>query len=113
MYKILLKNNNIQKDSSNNSEPTKLLREITGFSKSIKNDTDDKEKIINYQVSHIFGRTKNPFLFTAPWNIVWHPRILDPFTGHESKGANADKYKFEFLKHSKKCIKIILPNTMN
>ena len=25
--------------------------------------------------------------FTAPWNIVYMPKLLDPFTGHEANGA--------------------------
>lgn len=102
LYKKLLNNNNITKDSTNNDKPTQLLQKITGFSKTIKKDSNNLEKISNYQVSHIFGRTKNPFLFTAPWNIVWKPKILDPFTGHESKGTNTDNYKKTFLTKSKK-----------
>mgnify|MGYP000247222445 CR=1 FL=1 len=51
----------------------------------------------NFQVSHIFGRTKNPILFTAAWNIVWKAKFLDPFTGHESKGILADKYRTAFI----------------
>ncbi len=101
LYKILLKNNNIKKDPTNNSKPTQLLQKITNFSKKIKQDDKKIEKIINYQVTHIFGRTKNPFLFTAPWNIVWKSKILDPFTGHESIGENPQKYKDSFISKSK------------
>ena len=46
---------------------------------------------MNYQVSHIFGHTKNPYAFCAPWNIAFVPKILDPFTGHESKGELTKK----------------------
>ena len=101
IYKILLNNDNIEKDPTNNAKPTQLLQNITGFSKNIKNDSVKKERIVNYQVTHIFGRTKNPFLFTAPWNIVWKPKILDPFTGHESKGPNSFVYKEAFLNNCK------------
>tara|TARA_B100000795_G_scaffold204310_1_gene157903 strand:- start:305 stop:988 length:684 start_codon:yes stop_codon:yes gene_type:complete len=101
LYRLLLKNENIKKDSTNNAKPTQLLQKITNYSKSIKQDNGTKEKISNYQVTHIFGRTKNPFLFTAPWNIVWKSKMLDPFTGHESKGKNTDDYKTAFLKKSK------------
>lgn len=101
IYKILLNNENIVKDSTNNAKPTQLLQSITGFSKNIIRDTVSKKKIVNYQVTHIFGRTKNPFLFTAPWNIVWKPKILDPFTGHESKGANSLNYKEAFFNKCK------------
>jgi len=101
LYRILLKNNNIKKDSTNNAKPTQLLQNITNYSKTIKEDNGTHRKIINYQVTHIFGRTKNPFLFTAPWNILWKSKILDPFTGHESKGKNTNDYKNAFLKKSK------------
>ena len=70
---------------------------FSNYSKTIKRDNCKKEKITNYQVTHIFGRTKNPFLFTAPWNIVWKPKILDPFTGHESKGENTNQYQKAFV----------------
>ncbi|WP_151901383.1 hypothetical protein [Sulfurimonas hydrogeniphila] len=101
LFKIILNNNNIKKDSTNNTKPTQLLQKITGFSKTIKKDNEKKKKISNYQVTHIFGKTKNPFLFTAPWNIVWKSKILDPFTGHESKGENTEEYKIAFIKKSK------------
>ena len=101
LYRILLKNNNIKKDSTNNAKPTQLLQNITNYSKTIKEDNGTHRKIINYQVTHIFGRTKNHFLFTAPWNILWKSKILDPFTGHESKGKNTNDYKNAFLKKSK------------
>ena len=101
LFKIILNNDNIKKDSTNNTKPTQLLQKITGFSKTIKKDTEKKKRISNYQVTHIFGKTKNPFLFTAPWNIVWKSKILDPFTGHESKGENTEEYKIAFIKKAK------------
>ncbi|PCJ12262.1 MAG: hypothetical protein COB04_18025 [Gammaproteobacteria bacterium] len=82
-------NKSVAKDSTNNAEPTKIIRELTGYSK-IKNARH--EPIRNYQISHIFGRTKNVFAFTAPWNIVYMPKILDPFTGHEAQGELIDEY---------------------
>ncbi|MBJ2174394.1 hypothetical protein JBL43_09110 [Aureibaculum sp. A20] len=102
LYKILLNNENIKKDASNNDKPTRLLQNITNYSKTIKKDSLNKERINNYQVSHIFGRTKKPFLFTAPWNIVWKSKLLDPLTGHESRGENTNKYKKAFLEKSSK-----------
>ncbi len=101
LYKILLNNENVRKDPSNNSKPTQLLQNVTNYSKSIKKDSLEKEKINNYQVTHIYGQTKNPFLFTAPWNIVWKSKLLDPFTGHESKGENTNRYKEAFIIKSK------------
>jgi len=89
LYKHLVGNKSVAKDSTNNAEPTKIIRELTGYSK-IKNARH--EPIRNYQISHIFGRTKNVFAFTAPWNIVYMPKILDPFTGHEAQGELIDEY---------------------
>jgi len=83
LYAKLFHNTSIKKDPTNNAEPTKLIRELTGYSKSPHSKF---ESIRNYQVSHIFGRTKNVLAFTAPWNIVYTPKMLDPFTGHEAKG---------------------------
>ena len=100
LYRTLQLNDNIKKDSTNNSKPTQLLQKITNYSKSVKADfgRTGKEKISNYQVSHIFGKTKNPYLFTAPWNIVWKPKFMDPFTGHESSGSISKEYKKQFFK---------------
>ena len=83
VHKSLFGNSNIKKDPSNNAHPTKILENLTGFSKrKLKNNN----LISNYQVSHIFGRTKNALMFMAPWNIVYIPKLFDPFSGHESKG---------------------------
>jgi hypothetical protein len=95
-YRLILGNSNIKKDPTNNNNPTRILQEITGYSKTIKKNNQKLIKIINYQVSHIFGKTKNPFMFSAPWNIVWKSKILDPFTGHEATGAYPEKYKNNF-----------------
>lgn len=89
LYQHLLSNENIRKDPTNNAVPSKLIQEWTGFSKlkSAKNN-----HIQNYQVSHIFGMTKNPYLFAAPFNIFFIPKIFDPFTGHEAKGDIVDLF---------------------
>ncbi|TDQ59537.1 hypothetical protein EDC45_0187 [Mesocricetibacter intestinalis] len=80
LYKELFSCNVII-DKSNNIYPTRLLENLTGYTKKGKS-----VNLRNYQVSHIFGNTKNPYLFCSPWNVVFIPKILDPFTGHESKG---------------------------
>jgi hypothetical protein len=79
---------NINFDPTNNNEPAKLLQELTGFKKN--------KTIFNYQVSHPFGNTKNVFCFTAPWNVVFIPKILDPFTGHEAKGDEVNEFTKKF-----------------
>jgi len=89
LYRYTFGNKNIIKDATNNAEPTKLMREWTGLS---KNGGGRYQAIRNYQISHVFGRTKNPYCFTAPWNIVYVPKIIDPFTGHEAKGDFVDEF---------------------
>ncbi len=96
-YQRLVGNDKVKKDPTNNAEPTKIIREMTGYSK-IK--SSKYQLIRNYQVSHIFGRTKNIYAFTAPWNIVYMPKMLDPFTGHEAKGEMIDEYTLLFQKQS-------------
>lgn len=95
LYRILLGNDKISKDSTNNSNPTSVLQRVTGYTKVGR--VGPSGGIRNYQVAHIWGRTKNPFLFSAPWNMVWKPKILDPFTGHESGGTESAEYRAAFL----------------
>jgi len=96
-YEKLLGNSSVKKDPTNNARPTKLIRDLTGYSKTRNSKF---EPICNYQVSHIFGRTKNIFAFTAPWNIVYMPKLLDPFTGHEAKGAMVSEFTSLFQRQS-------------
>lgn len=97
LYKTLSKHVGIKQDPGNNVWPTKVITNQTGYSKYKKNGF---EHIQNYQVSHIFGRTKNIYTFTAPWNIAYIPKILDPFTGHEAKGDYAREYRNLFQQQS-------------
>jgi hypothetical protein len=92
LYKHLFNHDKIKKDPTNNLKPTQVITTLTGLDKTIHKDTAKRERIQNYQVSHLFGRTKNPLLFTAAWNIAYIPKYLDPFTGHETQG----KYRREF-----------------
>lgn len=84
-YKFLFGNENVRKDPTNNLAPQKIIEELTGYKRNVN--------IYNYQVSHIFGRTKNIFMFEAAWNIVLVPKIIDPFTGHETKGIWPKEYQ--------------------
>ena len=82
-YAEQFEHKNIKIDPTNNYHPRRLLANFTDFStRKIKN----KILLKNYQISHVFGRTKNPLAFCAPWNIVYIPKVMDPFTGHEAKG---------------------------
>lgn len=91
-YSQVFNNTNVFKDPTNNYNPSKLIQKLTGLKKG--------KDIRNYQISHIFGKTKNIYTFTAPWNIVFKPKILDPFTGHEAKGDMVDDYQKEFYQLS-------------
>lgn len=75
-----------------------MIKKLTGYSRQEKL-TNKYKQIRNYQVSHIFGKTKNPFSFTAPWNIVYIPKIMDSFTGHESKGELTVVFQKRFINH--------------
>ena len=99
---------NISFDKTNNEIPTKIIQNIT---EKVKYDKSRHEKstvknaslniLRNYQVSHIWGYTKNPLLFASSWNICFVPKIFDPFTGHEAKGPIVDKFQAEFRKKAK------------
>lgn len=89
MYKEIFNNENIKKDGASNTEPTKIISELTGYKKN--------KTLFNYQVSHIFGKTKNIFLFEAPWNIAYIPKIIYPLTGHETKGFWPQEYQKLFI----------------
>ena len=84
-YANVFENEELREDPTNNSMPRKLIEEHTGY---MKKPRKGYTKIQNYQVSHVFGKTKNALAFTAPWNIVYLPKLLGPFTGHEAKGSD-------------------------
>ena len=96
-YRFLFENNNIKKDPTNNQIPQRIIQELTGYIKNIS--------IFNFQVSHIFGRTRNPLLFEAAWNIAFIPKLIDPLTGHETKCHWPEEYQDLFLKHIKELYK--------
>ena len=78
----------INYDATNNSKPSQLIQKLTGKRKN--------KTIFNYQISHVFGNTKNVYCFCAPWNIVFVPKAIDPLTGHESKGVYVDEFQNAF-----------------
>lgn len=101
LYKHLFDNENIKKDPTNNAKPTQLISELTGMNKNLQTDINGQERIQNYQISHLFGRTKNPLLFTAAWNIAYIPKYIDPFTGHETQGEYKNDFQSLFIKQNK------------
>lgn len=91
LYAEILGNYHVERDPTNNSIPQRIIKKLTGLQRN--------RDIYNYQVSHIFGKTKNPFLFQAPWNICYLPKIMDPFTGHESKGNLSKQFQKAFKEY--------------
>lgn len=91
-YKGVLGKDNIVVDPTNNANPQKVIAKLTNHTKG--------RSIRNYQTSHVFGRTKNIYAFTAPWNIVLIPKIIDPLTGHEAKGPLIEEYQKLFRQKS-------------
>lgn len=82
----------VKKDPSNTQNPSKIIEKLTGYKKS--------KDLKNYQLSSIFGRSRNAFMFTAPWNIVYIPSVLDPLLSSEAKSDLAKEYQTLFMKHS-------------
>ena len=105
IHKDLFKNFKIKRDPSNNLAAINTIKKLTGY--YVKPSKLYKE-IKNYQTSHIFGHTKNALTFTAPWNIIYMPKIFDPFTGHESKGNITKKFKEELKKKTYEKFKILI-----
>lgn len=97
LYMYLFNNHNIEKDSTNNALPHRHIQKLTGLRRN--------KDIYNYQVSHIWGHTKNVFLFEAPWNICYTPKIIDPFTGHETRGVWPAEFQKLFVSHARKMYK--------
>ena len=90
-YKYIFSNKEvISLDSSNNSAPSSTLNKYTKYTKN--KDHKSKNILFNYQVSHVFGKTLNCYAFTAPWNVVYLPKVSDPYTGHESKGELTEQF---------------------
>jgi hypothetical protein len=91
-YAKLFKNDQVKRDPSNTQNPAKTIEALTGYKKS--------KDLRNYQLSSIFGRSRNIFAFTAPWNIVFIPSILDPLLSSESKGDLALEFQEYFMKNA-------------
>ena len=93
-YGFAFKNFQVIKDPTNNNRPQSNIKRMTDLTRN--------RDIYNYQVSHIWGRTKNIFLFEAPWYICYMPKIIDPFTGHETKGDLPVDFQEYFIKKVQK-----------
>ncbi len=91
-YAKVFKNEQVKKDPSNTQNPAKVIEDLTGLKKS--------KDLSNYQLTSIFGKSKNILAFAAPWNIAYTPNIIDPLLGVDAKGALATEYQKLFLEHA-------------
>lgn len=96
-YDKVVKNKHVQKDPSNTQIPAKIIEDLTGYKKS--------KDLRNYQLTSLFGRSRNIFAFAAPWNIVFIPNIMDPLLGPDAKGKLSEEYQRLFFEHSYKKFK--------
>ena len=87
-----IKSKTLHEDKTNNYQPYKRFSEAMGMKK--------KKDLLNYKVSHIFGKTKNPYDFCAVWNMSYTPVVIDPFTGHEVKSTVCDDFMKRFQNHA-------------
>lgn len=96
----------VKKDPSNTQNPAKLIEKLTGYKKS--------KDLKNYQLSSVFGRSRNIFLFSAPWNIVYIPSIFDPLLSVDNNSDIAKEYQTLFQKHCYEKFKVYVDeyNTM-
>ncbi len=90
-------------DATNNNKPTAAILSALGKVKYRDSHSENSpaDVVRNYQVSHIWGHTKNPLLFVCPWNICLVPKLFDPFTGHEAKGPLIQKFQKAFIDKAK------------
>ena len=91
-YKELFNNEQVKKDPSNTQNPAKVIEALTGYKKS--------KDLKNYQLATLFGKSKNIFAFTAPWNMAYIPNILDPLLNTEARSDLAKEFQAHFFKHN-------------
>ncbi|MDA3945465.1 MAG: hypothetical protein PF439_02145 [Helicobacteraceae bacterium] len=91
-YSKVFGNKQVKKDPSNTQNPAKIIEKLTGYKKA--ND------LKNYQLTSIFGRSRNILAFCAPWNIVYIPSVLDPLLSVDAHTDLANEYKKRFMQHS-------------
>ncbi|MDH5465296.1 MAG: hypothetical protein OEW60_06665 [Thiovulaceae bacterium] len=91
-YKDIVKNERIAKDPSNTQNPAKVIEDLSGIKKS--------KDLRNYQLTSIFGRSRNIFAFTAPWNIVYIPNLIDPLLSSEANNELSKEFQKAFQKNA-------------
>ena len=94
----LFGNNCLHAGGDGNYYAKRAIQKVTGWKVNQNPPRDiDRGYLVYFTVSHVFGnRTKNPLLFTAVWNIVLTPNLIDPFTDEENHYEFAERFKEEF-----------------
>lgn len=94
----LFGNNRLNAGGDGNYYAKRAIQNVTGWNvKQNPRRGMDRGCLVYFTVSHVFGnRTKNPLLFTAAWNIVLTPNLIDPFTNEENHYEFAERFKEEF-----------------
>lgn len=99
LYRRVFHHARIVVETSGNAAPKENIKKAT---RSLIYSQSDRFAILrwarrvlqNYQCSHVFdNRTKNPLLFEAVWNIALTPKVVDPFTGHETLERWPDEFQ--------------------
>ncbi len=91
-YDNIFGNKQVKKDPSNTQNPAKIMESLSGYKKS--------KDLKNYQLTPLFGRSKNILTFCAPWNMAYIPSILDPLLSNEAKGDLAKEFQAFFFQHN-------------
>lgn len=73
----------VRKDPDGNQEPNKIL-------------SGNPKGPATYVCAHIFGRTKNPLLFTAKFNLCYIPEFFASWT--DDRKGQTSSYRDEFRK---------------
>ncbi len=87
LYKEAGFNTSVRLDPTNNLKPQQLMKQMGKYTVG-KKDTNNHIAIQNYKLSHLWGYTKNIYLFENPWNVIYTPIVIDPLTGHETYDNN-------------------------
>lgn len=96
LYQNLFGNTNIEPDRNGNYYPKRNLSTAVGWRVGIHPDLETGY-LVNYQTSHVLtGRTHNPLLYSAVWNIAFTPKLIDPFTGEEAHGEIVEMFHEAF-----------------
>lgn len=91
LYRKVLKQERVKKDPSNSQNPTKVIEKLTGLKKS--------KDLRNFQLVAPFNRSKNIYAFTAPWNLVFMPKIMEPFMSPDNTTPLAKGFQQAFEQH--------------